>query len=368
MAGILRPQDPRSRPGVIDGSHIKRDRSRHIARDIVQHHRERIKSTREFDPVWCFWFRRKREGRRCSCWAVEESPNGICGLCYGTGVVGGYDKWGFETQVIDVTSPNLMMVNVMPFVDSQIRPVPFCLAPNTTRGRIEYTLRLRKSYGVDQLIASYSAIEGESYVRLFVKTRTEDEYVELNRANLNDRLVGVAPIINLRVDLGRASVSTRTPIFSHLVLRHQTLNRSPLVPIDVPQQTHSVQLQELGVLDIHTSLQGWVTWEFGPFEVEDFLVNVGRLGEEQVDRLVRRIEEIDKLNGRAFDARQITTSPSRLFAQRGAFLNGLVADNRTTRKLKIIETTKDIRVGTLLSTTLQLRQVIPDESIDKVPV
>lgn len=50
-----------------------------------------------------FYYKRKNNGRRCSCFGQETSPDSDCFVCYGTGYVGGYDKYGTHTEIIDFT-------------------------------------------------------------------------------------------------------------------------------------------------------------------------------------------------------------------------------------------------------------------------
>jgi len=50
-----------------------------------------------------FYYKRKKNGRRCSCFGNETSPDSDCLVCYGTGFVGGYDKYGTHSEIIDYT-------------------------------------------------------------------------------------------------------------------------------------------------------------------------------------------------------------------------------------------------------------------------
>ncbi len=52
-----------------------------------------------------FYYKRKNNGRRCSCFGQETSPDSDCSVCYGTGYVGGYDKYGTHTEIVDYTKP-----------------------------------------------------------------------------------------------------------------------------------------------------------------------------------------------------------------------------------------------------------------------
>ena len=90
----------------------------------------------------CLYYRKKLTGRRCSCFTVETSPEGACQICYGAGYVGGWDLHGCRTEIIDVTSPALKMVNIMPNFEEGMRPVSFVLEPGCKTGYIETQIDL----------------------------------------------------------------------------------------------------------------------------------------------------------------------------------------------------------------------------------
>jgi hypothetical protein len=59
-----------------------------------------------------FYYKRKKNGRRCSCFGNETSPDSDCLVCYGTGFVGGYDKYGTHSEIIDYTKPYVFAYGV----------------------------------------------------------------------------------------------------------------------------------------------------------------------------------------------------------------------------------------------------------------
>jgi hypothetical protein len=59
-----------------------------------------------------FYYKRKNNGRRCSCFGQETNPDSDCSVCYGTGYVGGYDKYGTHTEIIDFTKPYIFTAGV----------------------------------------------------------------------------------------------------------------------------------------------------------------------------------------------------------------------------------------------------------------
>lgn len=57
-----------------------------------------------------FYYKRKKNGRRCSCFQDESNPDSDCRICYGTGFVGGYDKFGTHQEIVDFTLPYIVAV------------------------------------------------------------------------------------------------------------------------------------------------------------------------------------------------------------------------------------------------------------------
>lgn len=59
-----------------------------------------------------FYYKRKQNGRRCSCFKLESNPDSDCRICYGTGYVGGFDKFGTQQEILDSTLPYVVAINV----------------------------------------------------------------------------------------------------------------------------------------------------------------------------------------------------------------------------------------------------------------
>lgn len=78
-----------------------------LAPRIAQHSSNAILSDRES----FYYYKRKSNGRRCSCFGEESNPDSDCRICYGTGLVGGYDKYGTAMEIVDYTKPYLIAVN-----------------------------------------------------------------------------------------------------------------------------------------------------------------------------------------------------------------------------------------------------------------
>lgn len=100
-----------------------------------------------------FYYKRKTNGRRCSCYGDELSPDSDCGVCYGTGFVGGYDKYGTFTEVIDFTRAKIFTYNTR--LDFDVKTIGFA---GNTGSYIEFSMILPKNgkeidafyFGVDK--------------------------------------------------------------------------------------------------------------------------------------------------------------------------------------------------------------------------
>lgn len=100
------------------------------------------------DRRYFYYYQRKKSGRRCSCYEVETSPDNQCPVCLGTGIVVGFEKHGTITEILDFTSPNLVMVNVEPNFDMDTRPIYFRLMNDARSGYVEAELPIRANVGV----------------------------------------------------------------------------------------------------------------------------------------------------------------------------------------------------------------------------
>lgn len=126
----------------------KVDHAHELARDILAP-RIQTKSANAVtvDRREFYYFKRKITGRRCSCFTIETSPDNQCPICYGVGVVNGFEKHGTITEMLDFTSLDLKMVNCEPNFDQDTRPIYLRLKEGFDQGYIEATLPIRANIG-----------------------------------------------------------------------------------------------------------------------------------------------------------------------------------------------------------------------------
>jgi len=221
-------------------------------------------------PEKFFFYQRLHVGRRCSCWEMETSPEGFCSTCFGIGIVGGFDKYGFKTEVIDVTRPGIRSVNIVPNPSIQSRPVRFSLAKQAVNGYLEVDIPLTSNQGVlDTLKADYS-VRADLQVLLFVKAKGEASFTPLTNESLTARLGANTPnTLTFRVEMSRQTPTSARPELAHITFRYQTLP-NPIVVADVPKTAESITMAELGFFESFSTRNQWMDNTLGVISTEDF--------------------------------------------------------------------------------------------------
>ena len=353
--------DPKLERKAEEGSIHRRDRVRRIARSIVDQHRWRIQSSREIDPVWALWFRKRKHGRRCSCWTVETSPDGHCEVCYGTGIVAPFDKYGFETHVLDTTAP-ARGLSVAPAPETHMRPVPFSLLAGAKRGYLEWDVKLRKSYGIDVLEAGTREEDSGEVWALF-KVEGDADWTDLTSDNLGGRLSATGSTkITIRVEFRRANMGDDSPLLSYILLRHRTSERF-LVPMDVPRQSVNLQVSEIGAIEVYATMRAWVTWEW-ELGAEDMLVTVNGLPDHAVDLIATHMAAVETKHRYDMDGK---ADDPQYFRNRQAVLNNMLKSDRISARLAVFGVERNEAVGRLLSQDCDLRHIQSHETLAKIP-
>lgn len=142
------------RIGSYSNTDHKVDAVHEVIRDQLAHRIAQKSSNAGYsDRREFFYYKRKSNGRRCSCYGEEISPDSDCGVCYGTGFAGGYDKYGTHTEIIDFTRAKIFTYNVN--IDYSVRTTGFS---GNIGSYIEFTMILPKNgkevdafyFGVDK--------------------------------------------------------------------------------------------------------------------------------------------------------------------------------------------------------------------------
>jgi len=211
------------------------------------------------------YYKRKRTGRRCSCYLTETSPENQCPICIGTGVVGGFDKFGTVTEILDYTTPNLVMVNVEPNLSDDTRPVYFRLNDDADFGYVEGVLPIRNNIGIVDNFMLYQPI---------FNVGTKVYAIDSNNTavQLKDR-EDIVPFlisdkIKIRIEFTR---SDERPLVSHFLLRYNAVE-SITIWGDIPVSEAEPNTSEFGQFEIYQELN--VFFPYRPvlnFHYEDVL-------------------------------------------------------------------------------------------------
>lgn len=256
-----------------DGSEVLQDNHRQVAeKQLIPRIIQRNRQAMLVDPHYFDLFQRRKQGRRCSCFKVESSPDALCQVCFGTGIVGGYEKFGTLSDVFDTTFPRTRAVNVRQDFASQTRPVMFALIEGAMRGYIEFDWEIRASrrrLDIFQVIARNTGHANS--VKAFIRSTREPKFVPLTNASITERLGERKAVI--RVDMSRKTPDDAYPVLSHVYIRYKLLDETR-VRMDVPRQTESTTLAEYGVFDSFTTITGWLTDEIRKVSTEDFFRRV----------------------------------------------------------------------------------------------
>jgi hypothetical protein len=242
-------------PKVTDGTDLAKQEARKISRKVlVPRMIKKAKNAIETDPKYFYYFQRKLAGRRCSCWSAETTPSGDCKICWGTGTVGGFNKWGTYSHTIDWTHPRLNLVGLVPnfLLEGDTRPVYLSLDEGVLLGYAETEIDvMNNTQMVDLIQLLYSGVTAKSSVKGYIKTDIDGRWVILNENNLSIRLARKK--IKVRVEISRDYPELESPLFCNLFLRYN-LRKEIRIMADIPKYTESITLSEFGIYDVFSSL------------------------------------------------------------------------------------------------------------------
>ncbi len=257
---------------VFDKTQFKEDFPHEIAlKDLVPRIQSRARDALAVDRVETLFFQRKLTGRRCSCFLVESSPDAGCQICYGTGIVGGYTKFGTVDFTIDYTHPGLRAVNIRPLFELQARPVLLGLDDNALDGFFEVEVNVRQNIGaVDfwNLVVRTTSLTQFNSLTASLRTRDENAFVPVTYESLNERVS--QQFLVFRFDFHRDTLSDANPIFSQLFLRTKLID-DLVVRVDIPRDRESITLAEFGIYDSWQTISAYFDNTMPRIGVEDFL-------------------------------------------------------------------------------------------------
>jgi hypothetical protein len=198
-----------------------------------------------------YLYKRRRTGRRCSCFANETSPDASCQVCLGVGIVGGYDKFGTHTEVLDFTHPSLRLVNVEPNLEDDTRPVYLRLKPGFSKGFAEVDFSLKQNIKEIDTYNLFQPLRTQGTKIFAIDPDGFDKEIQASE-DFNHFLK--FPKITIRVVFNAVAGLSQKYYFSHFVMRYKT-QENLLVFGDIPKTDYSLTLSNLGVFDQYNEMQ-----------------------------------------------------------------------------------------------------------------
>lgn len=260
---------------VLEDSLSDIPHSRQAVLDRVPQIAQRNRHAHELVPTPFYLYQKLAVGRRCSCFEIEDEPQALCPICYGTGITGGFQKIGTKVQVIDVTHPGLCSVNVYPNYEARTRPVYFTLLPTSVYGEVTTEIDLPKSTGnldVEPHYISYAPGDLTS-AAVYCRVPGEEQWHLMTKEVVEQRLSSAR--LQVKFVLRRDRPDVGLPKISHVRLVFK-LKDEPAIIGNIPRNMESLSLEEFGIMDAWSSQQ----FVFGPdvksISNQDFMVQVDK--------------------------------------------------------------------------------------------
>jgi len=193
------------------------------------------------------YYRRKRTGRRCSCFETETSPDNQCPICIGTGIVGGYEKNGTIAEVLDYTTPNLVMVNVEPNFDEDTRPAYLRLMDGAKRGYVEGVLPIKNNIRKVENFLLYQPIYNRG-----TKVFATDPNGYSKEIKERDDLEPFLSFDRVKIKVDFTKIDER-PIISHFLMRYK-IKEDMLIWGDIPRSEEQYSLLEVGAYEAYQEI------------------------------------------------------------------------------------------------------------------
>ena len=216
-----------------------------------------------------FFFKRIRTGRRCSCSEMDAGPSSDCSVCFNTGIVAGYEKFGTRTSVVDSTHSDIILTNIE--VNYDLRPAVFKLSDSALKGSMEFKIDLIGNTGKMDLYQILSWTKAGTSVVGFVKPSEGSSWVSLSYSSLEPLLGN--DFLWFKLEFNRDSYSRQTPMLSHFYFRYLLIS-NPIIKADVPRETQSMILSEFGIKENFSTLGMYFDNTLPLISNEDFLINL----------------------------------------------------------------------------------------------
>lgn len=213
------------------------DKVHYMAEDMMRRARKMMHNALDVDvrPFWLYT--RLKNGRRCSCFSGSNvEPNGECLTCFGTGIVGGYEKFGTHSELID-PSCRFNAVNVYSEI-SNLGTVPCIqLCDNAVFGYLETTIEIGYNIGeLDYYLERCAGLNSSARIRVYVKpTDSQYEYSESSDNVIESFLKEGFRKLSFKIEFSRSNLSCPSPKLYNVLIRYRVKSREEYtLKCDIP--------------------------------------------------------------------------------------------------------------------------------------
>lgn len=252
-----------------EGTDIK-NHSREIKEDYARRLQKKNKFINDHNGEPIYFYRRLQHGRRCSCFDGFNTPSADCPICFKTGVVGGFLKYGTHQHIMDASAQGVNMVNVHPSLELKLRPLNFVLDEGAIKGYIQFDFDILQVNHriVDTINFLYSGTNKNATIKTYVKRPAEAAYVSCTKQSVEERLD--SEVLSFKIEMSRQHPDVPSPKISHFWLRYLILESCEL-PLDIAPSTTSITLDDLGQIKNAQPVQVFFDQRLGYVESEDFI-------------------------------------------------------------------------------------------------
>jgi len=212
-------------------------KAHYVAQDICRRAAKMQSNALDIDVRLFYAYSRMVCGRRCTCFkGINQEPKGDCPICFGTGVVGGFEKFGTRTEVID-PSCHCTCVNIIPDIANPQLPPLFVLADDAIEGFFISDVDIGDNIGEVDYYRSYTSnLSMTSTCIIYVKAYGADDstYFYSHKVKSNGIIVEyniedeIARLLSnkvrkltFKVEMKRNHISSPSPVLSHIYLRYR---------------------------------------------------------------------------------------------------------------------------------------------------
>ena len=173
------------------------------------------------------------EPQRCYC-TIDynnrfKDPDPNHGLCYGTGSLPGYERFGYKTYVITTTTPNLTLTNLVKEIDPVNQSNSFRVVGHQTSGEIITEDLPTTNYKQTVFVRIAERVNPEqNRIEYYYSIDSGSTWVQIpvNRVDIQNPVLDLSvfptteiPFIRFRIVLRKRNVNSQTPIFGYMKYR-----------------------------------------------------------------------------------------------------------------------------------------------------